>query len=240
MPAVFRAVLPKARDFLSFWERVGRPRYAVHEDAGHVTFMQHDEWVFSDDRDAMMREVLSWDSQGLCFVWCDPTDAERAEWGDELEGAWNVPGLPDFLADAFANLPAREAAPSQEALREALFDTVLSVTECYGFFELDMTDARGYLKDWALDDDKLDRPEVYRAQRYFGVIERVHAEGGARPPRYLVFVGSRLGHVLRSQLEAVGLDVDCLVGMTCVVNGLNEIVLIGSQPIPAVVPTPSS
>ena len=37
MPAVFRAVLPKARDFLSFWERVGRPRYAVREDAGHVS-----------------------------------------------------------------------------------------------------------------------------------------------------------------------------------------------------------
>ena len=132
-----------------------------------------------------------------------------------------------------------DAAPSQEALREALFDTILRVTECYGFFELDMTDARGYLKDWALDDDKLDRPEVYRAQRYFGVIERVHAECGAQPPRYHVFVGSRLGHVRRSQLEAVGLAVDRLVGMTCLVNGLNEIVMIGSQPIPAVVPTSS-
>ena len=64
MPAVFRAVLPKARDFLCFWERVGRPRYAVREDPGHVTFLQQHEWVFSDDRDAMMREVLSWDSQG--------------------------------------------------------------------------------------------------------------------------------------------------------------------------------
>lgn len=239
MPTVFRAVLPKARGFLTFWERVGRPRYAVREDTDHVTFLARDEWVFSDNRDAMMREVLSWDSRGLCFVWRDPTDAERAEWGDELEGAWNVPDLPDFLADAFTDLPARDAAPSQEALREALFDTVLKVTECYGFFELDMTDARDYLKDWALDDNKLERPEVYRTQRYFGVVERVHTESWARPVHYLVFVGSRLGRVHRGQLEAAGVVVDRLAGMTCVINGLDEVVMIGSQSIPAVVPTSS-
>ena len=33
-----------------------------------MTFLARDEWVFSDNRDAMMREVLSWDSRGLCFV----------------------------------------------------------------------------------------------------------------------------------------------------------------------------
>lgn len=234
MPGVFRAVLPKMRDFLAFWERVGRPRYAVREDSHHATFLQRDEWVFSDDRDAMMRDVLSWDAKGLSFVWCEPTDAERAEWGDEIEGSWNVPGLPDFLADAFADLPASDAAPSQEALRSAFFDTVLRVTECYGFFELDMIDARDYLKDWALDDDKLERPDVYRAQRYFGVIERVHAENWPQPARYLVFVGPRLGRVHCSQLEAAGLSVDRLAGMTCVVNGLDEVVMVGSQSIPAV------
>lgn len=233
MPGVFRAVLPKMRDFLAFWERVGRPRYAVREDSHHATFLQRDEWVFSDDRDAMMRDVLSWDAKGLSFVWCEPTDAERAEWGDEIEGSWNVPGLPDFLADAYADLPASDAAPSQEALRSAFFDTVLRVTECYGFFELDMTDARDYVEDWALDDDKRERPDFYRAQRYFGVIDAVYDEHGVTPPQLLVFVGSRRARVRRSQLKAAGLAVDRLIGMTCVVNGLDEAVMIGDLSIPA-------
>ena len=238
MPRVFRAVLPKVRDFLAFWEQAGRSRYAVRE-IGTVTHLQLDEWVFSDDRDAMMREVLSWDAQGLTFVWCDPTDAERAEWGDDLEGLWHVPGLPDYLGDAFADLPPREAAPNQEVLRRAFFDAILKTSECYGFFELDMLDSRDYLRDWAHDDDKLDRPEVYRAQRYFGVIERVHEDRWGVLPHWTLYVGRRHARVQRSQVEAVGLAVDHLVGMTCVVNGLDEAVMIGNLSIPAAAATSS-
>ena len=97
----------------------------------------------------------------------------------------------------------------------------------------------GLLEGLGTDDDKLERPEVYRTQRYFGVVERVHTESWARPVHYLVFVRSRLGRVHRGQLEAAGVVVDRLGGHDCVINGLDEVVMIGSQSIPAVVPTSS-
>jgi hypothetical protein len=227
MAAVHRQILSTAAQFRTFVDGAGRPRYAITTSSANPTFaesfLQKDEWVFSDDLDALMQAALSWKARG-CRLQYEP------------ERHWRATGLPAYFSDAAAALaaPADQSWPEQEDVRIAFFLEILKDSYSYGFFDLDEQSYDAYLEDWERDDQKKANPQRYRDQKHFGVITDLYGSSdGSRPMRYFLALGEiGGGYVSETQLRKVEIEAVTLLGQTCVVNGLDEVEMVGNRRIP--------
>lgn len=226
---VYRKNLKTPTEFRDFIHAIGRPKFAITDSSdGDCEFLQKDEWIFSDDSDLLMQALFNWQEQGCRLVYQEPSE--------EFDGEWMVVGLPDYFNDAAALVrvaPDNESSESDDA-RKAFFNEVRENSYTYGFFSLNSESYDDYLKDWNLEYDKQVNPEKYRAKKYSGVISDFHGTKIGREPMryYLSLENGDGGRILETQLRVIGINPDNVIGMSCVVNGLDEVERIGDRDVP--------
>lgn len=146
---VHRKLLSKAEDFQEYLALIGKPKFAITcECEKNCEFLKKDEWVFSNDIEALMQEVFDWNKKGIKLVYIKPDE--------EFDGEWAVDGLPDYFNDAASLISARFGyGPSDyEKARKAFLGEIFRQESCYGFFTLDENSYDRYLEDWLIDDNK--------------------------------------------------------------------------------------
>lgn len=222
---VLRRTLKTGADFENFVEQAGRPQFALRlgEGPDFVTNLCEDEWLFSDDLDCLMRALFGWEERGIDLHYQEPE-------GDDMDGYWEVVGLPDYFNDAAASIAIQdhESDRARDLARHAFFNVVMDGAYSYGLFALENNSYASYIQDWKEDDDMKSRPEHYRASKSFGIVRETYGSGiGNAPMQYLVDIGVATGRLNEEQLQAAGLAYEDLVGKTCVVNGLGEVERIG-------------
>jgi hypothetical protein len=222
---VLRRILKTGADFEKFVEQAGRPKFAIRlgEGADVVTDLCEDEWLFSDDVDCLMRALFGWEARSIDLLYQEPES-------DDMDGYWEVVGLPDYFNDVAASIAIRdhESDRARDLARHAFFNVVMNDAYSYGFFALENDSYASYIQDWKEDDDRKARPEHYRASKSFGIVRETYGSGiGNAPMQYLVDIGVASGRLSEEQLQAAGLTYADLIGKTCVVNGLGEVECIG-------------
>ena len=101
---VIRKNFPDAEAVLLWWEFFGKDTYryaATNWDVNLSLFLDKRDWLFSNDKVALVKEAMQWDAYTPRIEWkkYDPThpimgQRDDAFWMELPEGWWEVTGLP--------------------------------------------------------------------------------------------------------------------------------------------------
>ena len=143
---VIRKKFADAEAVLHWWESFGEKTYryaATNWDVGLSMFLDKRDWLFSNDKTALVKEAMQWDMYKPIIEWktydsTHPIMGQRddAFWMEEPDGWWEIIGLPFGLTsfdvitcDAYtvgdANLLNRDLSESDRemAIIEGIFKT---------------------------------------------------------------------------------------------------------------------
>ncbi len=231
-----------AAEFLSSWDKFGKPRYAICQAerfGNERPLLEEDAWVFSDDLISMMRVVSQWDKSGAKI-----THSVHRE--DEIfENSWLQWEVKNFYGcnecdnyqETLSKLHALKDKLTPEsvecvddeflvAVRDEFLIELFNGGDFSPFTGLDLLNeiSSQYLLDWASDDDKAARPDYYRAQKFSGVIFMLSESCGTVTVEFEDANGCWCGGQLtKQQIKSSGIKRDSLLGSRITINGLGEI-----------------
>jgi hypothetical protein len=146
-----RIVLPTAEAFRQFLSAAENPKFGMtHGSEDENEFFNENEWVFANDHDTLMLEVLGWDKRGCYFEYHPPTTEEIECYGDDIEGHWKVIGLPDYFNEwpMPDPVPSDGILPTQEEMRAKFFAEIIKRWTESEFFFLRSQSYQEYLQNW--------------------------------------------------------------------------------------------
>lgn len=146
-----RVVLPTAKAFRQFLNAAENSKFGMtycNNDGNE--FFKENEWVFTNDLETLMLEVLDWEKRGCYFEYHPPTPQEIECYGEDMEGAWKIIGLPDYFNEwpMTDPVPSDGILPTQEEMRARFFAKIIKRWTEYEFFFLRSQNYQEYLKDW--------------------------------------------------------------------------------------------
>ena len=168
-----RAILPTSKEFKSFWKDQGPFRYALTSSEFPPVLLEPEEWIFSDDLQALLKTLMQFEKRKMKMV-KSPFNPENKSIlrPDELS-SWKISQFPEewnaCTCDSFIpeghltkavfdtiKIPEAELEPGQ--VEAAFFQSLASQVEQLGYLLLKpegtskYASIRTYLKEWEEDD----------------------------------------------------------------------------------------
>lgn len=165
---VERKILRTAEELIEYAMLHGDPRYAICEiadDEHPHQFLLEDEWMLSNDIDALMTALLQWEKRQCRLVYTPP--GEHTE--SPARGSWKIIGLSDCFQRAADALPvtARFVNSPPDEVRRLFFLHVISNPLGYGLcsmqYILEAGEAYVDVDSWDMAFEK--------AKAFYGVTE---------------------------------------------------------------------
>jgi hypothetical protein len=121
MGEVIRCILTTPAAFLAFWKERGPFSYVLEQGAEGDTYMQADEWMFSNDLYALMKAYLGWDERHIRMARDKPPEEDKAA---GVSPSWIAENFPEDHEYPFW-FHAPQEATAEEA--ERIFLTELAL-----------------------------------------------------------------------------------------------------------------
>ena len=167
--SVQRIILLESHDFKKFWQTKGPFKYALTSREYPPVLLGEEEWLFSNDLTALLKELMEWDKRKMRILNAPigKKDAEKFDLGEmsrwrieDFPGEWTGWESESFNISGYLPLSvtARANAESAGAMEAAFFKSLGETVETIGYLLLKpLTEGEtayldAYLKEWREDE----------------------------------------------------------------------------------------
>jgi hypothetical protein len=170
---VIRVIIETSRQFKTFWKEKGPFKYALTSQDFPPVLLSPEEWLFSNDKSALLKELMQFDQKKMRVVHAPFNPKNKAILRPETLSAWKITHFPEpwdalmcdlfvpqghltlALFDRITALPEKMDAQSVERLFFDHLETCLEQMG-YGWFSPNdqsrYADIRSYLDEWTADE----------------------------------------------------------------------------------------
>ncbi|MCP4115069.1 MAG: hypothetical protein GY737_06595 [Desulfobacteraceae bacterium] len=90
-----RIILLESRDFKKFWKSKGPFRYALTSREFPPILLEPEEWIFSDDITALLKELMQWEKRKMKFVQAPFSRKKKNILKPEDLSPWRIVDFPE-------------------------------------------------------------------------------------------------------------------------------------------------
>jgi hypothetical protein len=103
--SIKRKILPRSKEFKQFWETQGPFKYALTSSQFPPVLLEPEEWIFSDDIQALLKSLMQFDKQKMKIVKAPFNPANKSILRPENLSPWKINNFPEewnaFVCDIF-------------------------------------------------------------------------------------------------------------------------------------------
>ncbi|MBI9088776.1 MAG: hypothetical protein JEZ12_06140 [Desulfobacterium sp.] len=166
-----RIILLESQDFKKFWQAKGPFKYALTSREFPPVLLEPEEWIFSDDMNALLKELMQWDKRKMKFVQAPFNRKKKNILKPESLSPWRIANFPEewevaecssFTPVGYLTEAVTEACTSEEKaeVEAAFFEHLARDIETIGYVLLSpepiLSPATAYvgeyLKEWMTDE----------------------------------------------------------------------------------------
>jgi len=90
-----REILPNSKVFKVFWEEKGPYQYALTSKEFPPVLLEPEEWIFSDDIEALLKELMQFDKRKMKIVKAPFNPANKSILRPEKLSPWKINNFPE-------------------------------------------------------------------------------------------------------------------------------------------------
>jgi hypothetical protein len=90
-----RIILLESRDFKKFWQAKGPFKYALTSSEFPPVLLEPEEWVFSDNMDTLLKELMQWEKRKMKFVQAPFSRKKTNILKPESLSPWRIANFPE-------------------------------------------------------------------------------------------------------------------------------------------------
>lgn len=168
-----REILPTAEAFKTFWKARGPFAYALTSKEFPPVLLAPEEWIFGNDRVAVLKELMGFSKEKMAFVRAPFNPDNTAVLRPENLCAWKLRHFPEawngMVCDAFVpeghltravmdELVAMDEKEGSEGIASAFFSLLARQLDGMGYVligpgkKYKYAATRSYLEEWEADD----------------------------------------------------------------------------------------
>ncbi len=168
---VVRKVLQHAADFKKFWKDEGPFRYALTSSVFPFILLDDEEWLFSEDMEALLKELMQWRQRNMMIIRSPVAEKRKNRLRIDTLSQWQIKNFPGEWSALVSDLFTSVGHLTQKAVRGSLsennkeierrwFKSLEHEIENLGYTLLKPLPASGadtayvddYLKEWMRDE----------------------------------------------------------------------------------------
>ncbi len=166
-----RIILLEAHDFKKFWQTKGPFRYALTSREFPPVLLEPEEWIFSDDMDDLLKELMQWEKRKMKLVQAPFSRKKKNVLKPDSLSPWRIANFPEewemaecssFTPVGYLTESVTETCTSDEKadVEEAFFKHLAREIDSIGYVllvpEAILSPATAYvdeyLKEWMADE----------------------------------------------------------------------------------------
>ena len=173
METVIRQILPTVEEFKTFWKNRGPFRYALTSREFPPILLEPEEWLFSHDIKALLKDLMGWDARKMRIVEAPFNRKKQNVFTPEELSPWKINHFPEewegAVSSAFtpvghltrAVVPDDAPNMDKAAVEAAFFNCLEKEINAIGYLLLGPDPSQGtaatafvdeYVKEWELDE----------------------------------------------------------------------------------------
>ncbi|MDD9301062.1 MAG: hypothetical protein HUK40_01465 [Desulfobacter sp.] len=168
-----RKILPNLKDFKAFWKKEGPFKFALTANEYPPVLLEPEEWIFSNDKIALLKELMQFSKSKMAFVKAPFNPANKAILRPSKICEWKINHFPQewnsMVCDAFVpeghlthavmeELGAQGGKEDKAGVEAAFFARLEHQLETMGYLWLcpgensKFAAVNAYLKEWEQDE----------------------------------------------------------------------------------------
>ncbi|WP_413872656.1 hypothetical protein [Desulfobacula sp.] len=90
-----RKILPNSRQFKEYWKEKGPFKYALTSSQFPPVLLESEEWIFSDDIEATLKELMQFDKQKMKIIKAPFNPKNKSVLRPEALSPWKINNFPE-------------------------------------------------------------------------------------------------------------------------------------------------
>lgn len=123
---VVRRTLPTVRAFKKFWQHEGPFKYALCSLAFPDPLLEPEEWLFGDNYQDLLKNLLQWDQRGMRLAPCSHATGDSSN-----SGGWHIRHLPAALRQWPCKAYTAEGCVSAHVVQAAVEATPAAIEKVF-------------------------------------------------------------------------------------------------------------